>query len=191
MNIFTKSEFLEDVEGYIEQMMNGAIFIYPTDTIYGLGCDARKNSSVQRVRSIKSSYGSMFSVIAPSKDWIRKNLKVKPEHEAWLKKLPGPYTLIFEIKDPECVAPAVNPVNKTLGVRIPDNWFSKVVAQAGFPIITTSLNVHGQAPITSIKEVPMNMQHMVDFGIDDGVIKGKPSTIVDLTNKSPKVTERK
>lgn len=190
MKIFAKKDFLEDIESHIDQLSYGTIFIYPTDTLYGIGCDARNNALVQRVRRIKNSYGNPMSVIAPSKKWIRDNCVIKPEHEGWLKKIPGPYTLIFKRKVNDCVSGDVNPRNNTLGVRIPKNWFADVVKRLDFPIITTSINLHGQEPCDSLSDVPMNMQHMVDIGIDDGVIKGKPSTLVDLTKSPPEVVER-
>ncbi len=191
MEIVSKDDFLADLEGHIEHMRYGAVFIYPTDTLYGIGCDARNNALVQRIRRIKNSYKQPMSVIVPSKEWIRKNLVIKPEHDEWLGKLPGPYTLIFERKVKDCVADDVNPFGNTLGVRIPKNWFAKVVETLDFPIITTSINIHGQKPCDSIADVPSNMSHMVDMGIDDGEIKGRPSTLVDLTKSPPEVVERK
>ncbi len=190
MQVFTKDDFLKDLEGHADNMRYGAIFIYPTDTLYGIGCDARQNSLVQRLRRIKNSYDQPMSIIAPSKDWIQENLVVKPEHEAWLKKLPGPYTLIFERKIKDCVADDVNKFNKTLGVRIPKNWFAKVVETLDFPIITTSINLHGQKPCTSLAEISLNIKTMVDFAIDEGVIKGNPSTLVDLTKSPPEIIKR-
>ena len=191
MEIVTKEAFLADIDSHIEHLSYGAVFIYPTDTLYGIGCDARNNALVQRIRRIKNSFKQPMSVIVPSKKWINANLVVKPEHEEWLDKLPGPYTLIFERKVKDCVAEDVNPFDNTLGVRIPKNWFAKVVEKLDFPIITTSINVHGQQPCDSLEDVPANISHMVDVGIDEGEIKGRPSTLVDLTKSPPKVIERK
>ncbi|MBN1543936.1 threonylcarbamoyl-AMP synthase [Candidatus Woesearchaeota archaeon] len=190
MHTILKEDFLKNFDHYVENISFGAVFIYPTDTLYGIGCDARNNSLVQRVRRIKNSYGFPLSVIVPSKDWIRENLKVEKRHEEWLAKLPGPYTLIFEKKIKDCVADDVNPVSNTLGVRIPKNWFADVVKKVGFPIITTSLNVHGQKPHSSIADIPDNLKMMVDFAIGDGEIVGKASTLVDLTKTPPKIVER-
>ncbi|MBW2972751.1 threonylcarbamoyl-AMP synthase [Candidatus Woesearchaeota archaeon] len=191
MKVFKRKDFLEDLESHIEQMKYGAVFIYPTDTLYGIGCDARNNSLVQRIRRIKNSTKYPLSVIAPSKEWIRENMVVRPEHEVWLKKLPGPYTLIFERKVKDCVADDVNRFDNTLGVRIPKNWFADVVKKIGYPVITTSVNVHGQAPFTALSEISDNFKMMVDFAIEDGEMSGVPSTLVDLTTSPPKVIERK
>ena len=191
MEIIKKEDFMKDIDGHIDHLSYGAIFIYPTDTLYGLGCDARNNALVQRVRRTKNSYKQPMSVIAPSKDWIRANLVVKQEHEEWLKKLPGPYTLVFERKVRDCVAHDVNPFSNTLGVRIPKNWFADIVKRLDFPVVKTSINIHGQEPCDSISDVPANISHMVDVGIDEGPLKGKPSTLVDLTKSPPEIIERK
>ena len=63
----------------IKAIKSGAIFIYPTDTVYGIGCNAKLKESVARIRKIKKQFSRPFSVIAPSMDWIAKNLEIKKE----------------------------------------------------------------------------------------------------------------
>lgn len=191
MDVITKEDFLNDVDRNATHIKYGSIFIYPTDTLYGIGCDARNNALVRRVRMIKNSFEQPMSVIVPSKDWIRENLVVEEEHEEWLSKLPGPYTLIFKIKAQCCVASDVNLGRNTLGVRIPDNWFADVVSALGFPIITTSINRHGEMPCCSVQDVPDNICRMVDVAITDGIISGDPSTLVDLTKSPPEIIKRR
>lgn len=82
-------------KGVTDSMKSGAIFIYPTDTVYGIGCDAGNSKSVAKVREIKQTK-QPFSVIAPSKKWIKHKLKIM--HTEYLKRLPGQYTLIFTKK---------------------------------------------------------------------------------------------
>ena len=74
---------------------SGAVIIYPTDTVYGIGCNAKLKESVKRVRELKKQFDRPFSVIAPSIEWIEKNLESKKEVR---DKLPGPYTFILKIK---------------------------------------------------------------------------------------------
>jgi L-threonylcarbamoyladenylate synthase len=144
----------------------------------------------QIIHEIKHSSGQPFSVIAPSKDWIKENLEYKEEFSEWLDKLPGPYTLIMKLKNKDCISEETTANRDTLGVRIPDNWFSDVVKEANIPIITTSVNVHGEKPITSVAEIPESIKSKIDFAIDDGVIKGNPSTIVNLTKSPPEIIKR-
>ncbi|UCG94990.1 MAG: Sua5/YciO/YrdC/YwlC family protein, partial [archaeon] len=90
----------EDSEKIEQLVLQGSVFIHPTDTIYGLGCDATRYNSVIRIRQIKQREQKPFSVIAPSKEWILENCVVG---EADLTRLPGPYTLILKLKQ-KCVA---------------------------------------------------------------------------------------
>jgi L-threonylcarbamoyladenylate synthase len=182
MKIFTKEEFLADPD-----LPKGTVFIYPTDTIYGIGCDARYTDKVLRIRDIKQQLTQPFSVIAPSKKWITDNLEFEADPKPWLAKLPGPYTLIGRMKS-KCVSQEVS--KDTLGVRIPKNWFSKEVTRLGFPIVTTSVNVHGQKPINSIADLSELIKEKVDFIIEDGIISGDPSTIVNLTKNPPEIISR-
>jgi len=172
MKIFTKKDS-EIIKKFIIQ---GSVFIYPTDTIYGIGCDATNNEAVLRVRSIKQREKKPFSVIVPSKDWIMENCKVK---ENDLKLLPGPYTLIFKLKK-KCVAESVNLGLETLGVRIPSHWFSKIVKETGIPVVTTSVNLSGQKYMTSIDNLDPAIKEAVDFMVYEGPKEGKPSEIIDL-----------
>ncbi|NQU79151.1 threonylcarbamoyl-AMP synthase [Candidatus Woesearchaeota archaeon] len=190
MKVFKKSDFLNDILSHKEHMNYGAIFIYPTDTIYGLGCDARKNALVQRIRRIKMNQNQPMSIIAPSKSWIKKNMVYDKKFDEWLNKLPGPYTLIMERKNTDCVAEDVNSKDNTLGIRMPDNWFAKIVSDWGFPVVSTSLNLHGQKPCTHLDHISDNIKTMVDLAIDDGSLEGRPSTLVDLTQSEPKVIKR-
>jgi tRNA threonylcarbamoyl adenosine modification protein (Sua5/YciO/YrdC/YwlC family) len=188
MLVIHKSKFLKNRKKSIELIRYGSVFIYPTDTLYGIGCDAKSTTLVNRIRQVKNA-DHPFSVIAPSKNWIKENLEYKEEYDEWLDKLPGPYTLIMKTKKP-CVSAETNPHKNTVGVRIPDNWFTELVAEAGVPVITTSVNTKGNKPITKIDEVPEIIKKHVDFAIDDGTIKGSPSTIVDLTKSPPEVIKR-
>ncbi|UCG95440.1 MAG: Sua5/YciO/YrdC/YwlC family protein, partial [archaeon] len=118
-----------------------------------------------------------FSVIAPSKEWILENCVVG---EADLTRLPGPYTLILKLKQ-KCVAENVNLGLDTLGVRIPDNWFSQLIKETGIPIVTTSVNLTGQKFMTSLDSLDPKIKDAVDFIVYEGPLRGSPSEIINLT----------
>jgi len=167
-------------KGMVDAIKSGAVFIYPTDTVYGIGCDAGNNKSVERIRAIKQTKHPL-SVIAPSKEWIKNNLNVSsPEY---LKKLPGPYTLIFK-KKTKTMLSAASPGN-SLGVRVPKHPFTELVSAAGAPFVTTSANISGQPTIKSTEEIPKKILEQIDFVIDAGTLGGKPSTVIDLTEEKP------
>jgi len=191
MRIITKDEFALDQKELSDTIAKGAVFVYPTDTIYGIGCNALDSKSVMRIRELKSRSAAPFSVIAPSTTWIRQHCHVSPAAEKWLEKLPGPYTLILRLKDKSCVAKEVTQGLDTLGVRIPSHWISNAVAELGFPIVTTSVNKTGKEYMNSIDDIDQDIKANVDFIIDEGEKRGKPSTIVHLEEEKVVVKERR
>lgn len=170
--VISRDEFLAKKEKYFSAIKKGAVFIYPTDTIYGVGCDAANDSAVMRIRELKKRDSKPFSVIAPSKEWIQRNCDVpRPK---LLEKLPGPYTVIFPSFKKGAVSELV--CSGTLGVRIPNHWISDVARDLGIPIVTTSVNVSGEPHAADIDSL---RRFDVDFIIYEGVKEGRPSTIVD------------
>lgn len=164
-----------------EDLRRGAIIVYPTDTIYGIGCSALAPRSIRRIRALKGT-NHPLSVIAPSKEWIRRHLKVR--YPAFLSRLPGPVTLILEKKNPGFLKDAA-PGN-TLGVRMLPGHFHRLVRRAGIPVITTSVNRTGKRPIRRISQIPQSFLSHIDVVIDGGVLNNPPSRIFDLTGEQPK-----
>ena len=175
MRLITKEEFKERKEEFIEKIRNGAIFIYPTDTIYGIGCNALLDEPVKRIREWKGRKNS-FSVIAPNKAWIKEHCEVK---DGYLEKLPGPYTLVYPMKK-QIISKQTS--EKTLGVRIPDHWISDLVKEAGVPIVTTSVNVTGEIPLFSLENIQPAVKAFLDFAIDEGKLKGRASEVIDCSS---------
>lgn len=152
----------------------GKIFIYPTDTIYGLGCNALDEKAVKKIREIKHRDSKPFSIIAPLLGWIEDNLIVDCE----LKKyLPGPYTIILKKKDPKFLSWVSNTEN--LGVRIPKSEFCDKIRKSGVPFITTSVNLSGEPFALSLEDIPEEIKSQVDHIIPlKEKLSGKPSTII-------------
>ncbi|MEM4230478.1 MAG: L-threonylcarbamoyladenylate synthase [Candidatus Pacearchaeota archaeon] len=157
----------------IKEILAGKIFIYPTDTIYGLGCNALNKESVEKIRDIKGcSKEKPLSIIAPSIDWIREHCIVDID----LKKyLPGPFTLILKKKNQKFLS---HISSETLGVRIPNCPFCKKIQESNVPFITTSVDISGENPANEISEIDSKILQKVDFVIDVGRLNGKPSTLV-------------
>ncbi len=164
-------------ERIVSWVLEGKVFIYPTDTVYGLGCDATNESAVQRIREIKGST-KPFSVVAPSKQWIRKYCRYGKE----LEKLPGPYTFLYT----STAQVACNNHSGILGIRLPAHPFTAYIAQAGVPFVTTSVNRTGERPIQQIQDVPQEILQKVDIIVNVGPIRGKPSTIIDYSQDEAK-----
>ncbi len=188
MNILSRQEFEKQKEEFFEQIMNGAVFIYPTDTVYGIGCNAQDKKAVAKIRKIKRRKDTPFSVIAPSKEWVKSNCVVDGKASQWIAQLPGPLTVILN-RNKGCVAENVAPNMKTLGVRIPQHWFVKHMEDLDVPIVTTSVNKHGQEYMTSLDNLDDEIMKKVAFIIYEGEKNGKPSKLVDVSDKF-KIIER-
>lgn len=180
MRILNFEEFELEKNEIIDSIINGSVFIHPTDTIYGLGCNALLSNSVKKIRQLKARTTNPFSVIAPSVEWVHENCIVDRNAEEWLNKLPGPYTLILKLKK-ECVAKEVNLGLKTLGVRIPNHWIKNIVAEANVPVVTTSVNRSSEDYMTSLEDLDPFIKGYIDFVLYEGRKEGNPSRIVDLT----------
>ncbi len=189
MIIVNKDEFLNRKRVMVRNLEE-AVFIYPTDTIYGIGCDATNPSLVDRIRNIKEQFDMPFSVIAPSKEWIEENCVVSDLAKEWLEKLPGPYTLILSLKNKDAIAENVNLGAGTIGVRMPDNWFMEVVSKMNVPIVTTSANLSGDDFMTSTDNLNPEIGRQTDMVIDQGELNGAPSTLVFLNKKKIEIRRR-
>jgi len=177
-----------DTKYLIERIEAGDIFIYPTDTVYGLGCNALNSDSVLDLKNIKKRDNNKpLSIIAPSKKWIYDHFEISKK--SYVQTLPGPFTFIFKVKK-NGVSREVNPGRNTLGVRIPYHSFTRLIQRANVPFITTSVNLSGRRPIREIKNIPKNILKKVDFVIDGGFLHNQPSTILDLTRKMPRIVKR-
>jgi len=156
----------------------GKILIYPTDTVYGIGCNALDSKAVYKIRNIKArDKDKPLSIIAPSIDWIKENCIIEQELMPNLEKyLPGPYTLILKKKDPNFLTQVSN--TDSLGIRIPDSKFTKQIQETGIPFITTSVNLSGEPFAVKISNISNEIKSQVDEIIDIGELNGRPSTLI-------------
>lgn len=164
----------QDKPNLIDEILKGKILIYPTDTIYGIGCNALDELAVNKIKEIKQrDKDKPLSVIAPSMKWIEDNLIIDTD---LTKYLPGPYTIILKKKNPDFLKHVSN--IDSLGIRIPDNTLTKIIQKSGVPFITTSVNLSGQPFIKKIEEIPDEIRNCVNIILDAGELSGKPSTLI-------------
>jgi L-threonylcarbamoyladenylate synthase len=191
MKVLNKDDLRVELGRVKEDVLSkNSVFIHPTDTIYGLGCDATSDDAVSKIREIKNRFKRPFSVIAPSKEWIKENCEMDEDAEEWLEKLPGPYTLIMKLKNKSAVSEHTNMGMDTIGVRIPNHWFSAVVAELGVPVITTSANKIDEDYMTTLENLDSSIKAKVDFAIYEGEKRGRPSKLVHLDKEEVEVKER-
>ncbi len=166
--------------GVAKSIKDGKVMVYPTDTVYGIGCNAKNGESVKRIFEAKGrSADKPFSVIVPSKEWIFRNTAISKDNRKFLDDLlPGPYTVILRSKK---AIPSVTSGEKTIGIRIPRNDFCDFIREQGILFITTSVNPSGEDPVTRVMDIPQKIRKFVDLAIDAGEIRGYGSRVFDLT----------
>lgn len=189
MRVFNQIEVRQNCDLLRRMIKEGSVFIHPTDTIYGIGCDATNPSAVKKLIELKGRSDKPLSVIAPSKEWIREHCQLDGNNNNWLEKLPGPYTLILKLKNPKLLPDEVTKGLGTLGVRIPHHWISEMVRECGYPIVTTSANKQGRDFMTSLDNLDSEIRAGLNFAVYEGEKTGKPSTIVNLV-KGGEILER-
>ncbi|WP_341738971.1 L-threonylcarbamoyladenylate synthase [Microcoleus sp. CAWBG640] len=182
----------------------GAVMLYPTDTVYAIGCDINAKSAVERVRQIKQlSNDKPLTFLCSSLSNIAEYAIVTNEAYRIIKRLiPGPYTFVLPATKlvPRLV---MNPKRKTTGIRVPDRPICFTLLEAlGNPIISTSAHItaddEGEAPAVASKtqnfgkaELFDCLEKLVDLIVDDGSDPGyQVSTILDLTDKEPVIVRR-
>ena len=165
---------LKEIKGDIISQLSQEIFIYPTDTIYGIGCDAENIKAVEKIRIIKQRDQKPFSIIAPSIEYILENFET---NKTFIEKyLPGPYTLILKKKNKYFLSHVSD--NEYIGVRIPKHLFTEILQKTNKPIVTTSVNLAGEKPANSINQINKKILKEVDLIINGGTLSGKPSTLI-------------
>lgn len=180
MRVLSKEDLEKERTKLVRNLRN-CLFIYPTDTVYGIGCNAEERKLVRKLRSLKEQFDRPLSVIVPSKKWIRENCEVNDLVEKWLEKLPGPYTFILNLKKTDSVSRLIHLNKNTIGVRIPRHWISYIVEDMGVPVVTTSANITGKEVMTNLDDLNKKLKEGVDYIIFDEEIIGKSSTIVNLS----------
>ena len=189
MRVLNYIEVKQNCESIRRMIKEGALFIHPTDTIYGIGCDANNFESVRKIIQLKGRHNKPLSVIAPSKNWIREHCQLDGDAETWLEKLPGPYTLILKLKNPIFLPEEVTKGLGTVGIRIPKHWISEIVNECGYPIITTSANKQGKDFMTSLDTLDPDIKAGMSFAMYEKEKQGRPSKIVNL-HEDGEVLER-
>jgi len=165
---------------------NGEVIVYPTDTLYGFGVDATNTDAIHRLNRLKGRIQPL-SIVLESVEHIHDFAEFKGEIEIEINNLfPGAYTVLLPAESNE-LSPFVQNGSPNIGVRIPDHFFPvKLVKMLGKPIITTSINRHGNDPLNDVTQVEIDFPN-VDIFEDSSHAPSKGSTIVDYSISPPKV----
>lgn len=177
----------------VETLRNGGIIIYPTDTIYGLGCDILQHKAIEKVCRIKQvdPKKANLSFICSDLSNLSEYAKQLPTATYRLLKeyLPGPYTFILPAS--KMVPKILQSKKDTIGLRIPDNQIAlEIIRELGRPILSASLPGDMVEDYTDPEIMHENFQREVDIVIDGGIGGAVPSTIIDCTGDEPVLTRQ-
>lgn len=175
-----------------EALKKGAIMIYPTDTIYGIGGNALQSSVVQRIFEVKKRPYELPVPVAVNSILMANNLAhISDDSEKLMKTFwPGPLTIV--LKRRSIVPDLVTGGSEKVGIRMPNHTIPiKLMELTKFPLVATSANIHGQPSSIQIDERVKKLGENVDLIINtEETLGGVPSTVLDLTSKPLKVLRK-
>ena len=174
------------IQRTIEILKRGGIIIYPTDTIYGIGCDLMNRKAIERLCHVMNIKPHKLDLSFICNDLSHISEYVKridtPVFKILKKALPGPYTFILESSSK--VPRILNVNKKTVGIRIPDHAIPRsIVDQLGNPLINSSIKDDDiiKEYTTDPEEIYEDFKHSVDLVIDGGPGNNIPSSVIDCT----------
>lgn len=191
IRIYEENPNPKDIKRVVDALKSGGLIIYPTDTVYGLGCDITNTAALEKIAQVrgvkleKANFSFICENLSNLSDYVR---QIDNQTFKILKRnLPGPYTFILPGNNN---LPSVFKKKKTVGIRVPDNNICRaLVAGLGNPIVSTSIRDDDDVlEYTTDPELILEKwNHVVDFVIDGGYGDNVPSTVIDLTTAEPEV----
>ena len=186
LKIYPENPNPKAIEQVVQVLRKGGLIIYPTDTVYGLGCDITNQKAIEaicRLRNIKPEKAN-FSFICYDLSHISDYIKPidNTTFRVLKKALPGPFTFIFNAN--HNVPKLLSSNKKTVGIRVPDNAIAREIVRAlGNPILSTSIKDDDEIIeySTDPELIYEKYENMVDLVIDGGYGDNVPSTVVDCT----------
>ncbi|MBS1596583.1 MAG: threonylcarbamoyl-AMP synthase [Bacteroidetes bacterium] len=179
-----------NIKTIIECLLNGGIIIYPTDTIYGLGCDIFHHKAIERICRIKNidpSKAQLSFVCYDLSDLSKYTKSIStPLYRILKSYLPGPYTFILPASKE--VPKILKSKKNTIGLRVPDNIIARtIVKELAHPILSTTLPGDKIEEYTDPELMHEKFGHLVDIVIDGGIGGSIPSTVIDYTSSDASV----
>ncbi|MDC9723024.1 MAG: L-threonylcarbamoyladenylate synthase [Urechidicola sp.] len=191
IKIYSENPNSKEIDKVAAVLKKGGLVIYPTDTVYGLGCDITNTKALERIARIKgvklekANFSFICNDLSHLSDYVRQI--DTPTYKILKRALPGPYTFILPGNNN---LPKVFKKKKTVGIRVPDNTIAQAIVTAlGNPIVSTS--IHDEDELIEYTTDPElifeKWESKVDIVIDGGYGDNHASTVIDLTDDEPLV----
>jgi tRNA threonylcarbamoyl adenosine modification protein (Sua5/YciO/YrdC/YwlC family) len=175
----------------VDVLKEGGVIGYPTDTVYGVGCDLFNPEAIKKIHRLKKTDGKkpLSFICSDLKDISRYAYVSNYAYKTMKRFLPGPYTFI--LKATKLVPKIALTKQKTVGIRIPDNKIClALVEELGNPIISTSVYKPDESLYNDPNEIEERFGKLLDIVIDGGVIVAEHSSIIDLSDDTPRVIRK-
>lgn len=194
IRIYEENPNPKDIRRVVDVLKKGGLIIYPTDTVYGLGCDITNTQALEKIAQLKNvkldkaNFSFICEDLSNLSDYVK---QIDTQTFKILKRnLPGPYTFILPGNNN---LPSVFKKKKTVGIRVPNNNICKaIVNQLGNPIVSTSIRDEDEViEYTTDPELILEKwDKLVDIVVDGGYGDNIPSTVIDLTSSTPEVVRQ-
>jgi len=186
-----KNPQLRLIRRVVEILKQGGVIGYPTDTIYGVGCDLFNQEAIRKVHRLKKIDGKkpLSFICSDLKDISRYAYASNYAYKMMKRLLPGPYT--FVLKATKLVPKIAMTKQNSVGIRIPDNKIClSLVRELGHPIISTSVYKPDEGLYNDPAEIEERFGKQIDLVIDGGMIVAEHSSIIDLADEVPNVIRK-
>ncbi len=190
VKIYPDNPNMKEIDRIVKILRDGGTIIYPTDSVYAMGCDALNVRGVEKIYKYRGieAQKALLSIICSDLSNISEYARVNNNQFKILKKnLPGPFTFILEASNR---LPKLYKTRKTVGIRIPDNSIVQaIVEQLGNPLLTASVKDEDEVIeyTTDPELIFEKYQNQVDAVIDGGYGNNEPTTVVDITGDEPEI----
>ncbi len=194
IKLYNENPNPKTIDKVIKVLKKGGLIIYPTDTVYGLGCDITNNKALEKIARIKgvklekANFSFVCNDLSNLSDYVKQ--LDSPTFKLLKRALPGPYTFILEGNNK---LPKVFKKKKTVGIRVPDNNIARAIVEAlGNPIVSTSIKDEDEVIeyTTDPELIFEKWQKLVDLVVDGGYGDNQASTVIDLSKDEIEVIRK-
>jgi tRNA threonylcarbamoyl adenosine modification protein (Sua5/YciO/YrdC/YwlC family) len=174
----------------VDYLRAGGIIIYPTDTVYGIGCSVEDKNAIEKIYLIKHQRPDKpFSFVCSDLTHISEYARVSNMAFKTMKHLiPGPYTFVLPATKMKQLPRTLISRRKTVGIRVPDNHVAlALVREHGSPILSTSVTLENGQLLNDPDAIADHFNNAVEMILDSGPLHSDPSTVIDLTGDEPTI----
>lgn len=190
LNLHPKNPEIRTLKSISENLKNGAVYIFPTDTVYAIIADSKSKKGIEKLQELKhADKNKPLSLLCPDISTASEFVETLPNDAFKLMKriTPGPFTFILKANRNIPRWAVVNPKAKTIGIRIPENIFLQELLKVHEGTLTCTSVFTGDEYLTDINDLDDLFGNQVEAIVDGGIAKVETSTVIDFTNEEMEV----